>query len=197
MNDDQSNPPRIAQALLAALVRPRDTESIAGDLLEEYRVVRRPSLGAFGANAWYAGQVLSVLWRLVWPLALTLIAARSILVAAQSFPLSGHWNPSLVPAPNVSLLDGALFVAAGYYGARRTGRLATGIVNAGALALIDFALFAGFVAWMFPSVLAAMAEKPFIFIIGCAFLSIAIAFAVSLGAVGAAIGRSRAVTFAR
>src|SRR4051812_17054740 len=101
-------PPLLAQALLHVVVRPRDADSIAGDLLEEYRVARRPALGALLANGWYIGQVLSVVGRLVWPFALALVAARSVLAALMLFPLSGGWNPSLIPAPNVSLLDAVL-----------------------------------------------------------------------------------------
>jgi len=194
MIDEQANPPRLAQALLDVIVRPRDAESIAGDLLEEYRLVQRPARGEFGANRWYAGQILRMLWRLVWPFALALLAARSVLIAFLSFPLSGSWNPSLVPAPNVSMLDALLFLAAGYYGARRTGRLATGIVNAGVLGLIDFALFGGFVTLLVPTLLASIREKPFILVIGGTFLAIAMGFALALGALGAMVGRWRTAT---
>ncbi len=196
MTDDQSTPPRIAQLLLNAALRPRDVESITGDLLEEYRDVRRPSLGRRRADAWYAVQVLSVFGRLVWPFALALIIARSAL-ALIAFPLSGSWNPSLVPAPNVSALDAAFFLASGYYGAHRTGRIATGVLTAGALGVIDFAVFAVYAILHFPTLPAAMWEKPFIVVIGCTFFAIALTFAVALGALGATAGRWSTTTSAR
>jgi hypothetical protein len=189
MIDEQANPPRFAQELLRVTLPRRDAEAIAGDLLEEYRAVRRPSLGRARADVWYVGHVLSVGWRLLWPFAVALIAARAILVALQLFPMAGPWIPSLVPAPNVSLLDAAFFVAAGYYGAYRTGRIATGIVNASALGLIDFALFAVYAMFAVPMLFAAIQEKPFILVIGGTFFAIAVAFAVTLGVVGAAVGR--------
>jgi hypothetical protein len=54
-------PPRWAYALLKSLLRPSDAESVPGDLLEEYREVKRPALGRRRADAWYIKQVLSVL----------------------------------------------------------------------------------------------------------------------------------------
>src|SRR4051794_16217100 len=110
MTDERYSPPALAQRLLAVLVRHRDAEAIAGDLLEEYREVKRPALGAAWAGAWYTSQVLGLLGRLVWPLALALVVARLGLAAFMLFPLAGGWNPSLVPAPNVSLLDALVFM---------------------------------------------------------------------------------------
>ena len=188
MIDEQPNPPRIAQMLLHMALRPHDAESIAGDLLEEYRAVRRPLLGQLRADAWYVWHVLSVVGRPVWPFALALVAIKAVLAAFMLLPLSG-WNPSLVPAPNVSLLDALFFLGAGYYGARRTGRVATGVVNSGALGLIDFAIFAAYATLAgFPTLFASILEKPFILVIGCIFLAIAAAFALTLGTVGAAAG---------
>ena len=188
MIDEQANPPRIAQWLLHVVLQPHDAESIAGDLLEEYRAARRPSLGRLRADAWYVRHVLSVVGRPVWPFALALVAVKSVLAGFMLFPLAGPWIPSLVPAPNVSLLDAVFFLGAGYYGARRTGRLATGVVNAGVLSLIDFAMFAGYATLAFPTLFASIPEKPFILVIGCVFLAMAATFAVTLGTVGSAVG---------
>ena len=189
MTDERYSPPAVAQRLLAVLVRHRDAEAIAGDLLEEYREVKRPALGAAWAGAWYTSQVLGLLGRLVWPLALVLVLARLGLAAFMLFPLAGGWNPSLVPAPNVSLLDALVFIAAGYAGARRTGRVVTGVVSAAALSLIDFALFTGVAVSLVPGLFQAIAAKPFILVIGTTFFAMAVVFAVTLGAVGAIIGR--------
>jgi hypothetical protein len=187
MIDEQANPPRVAQMLLHIALRPHDAESIAGDLLEEYRAVRRPSLGWLRADAWYVLHVLSVVGRPVWPFALALVAIKSVLTAFMLFPLVGRWNPSLVPAPNVSLLDAMFFLSAGYYGARRTGRVVTGVVNSGALGLLDFAMFAAYATLTVPTLFASIAEKPFILVIGCIFLAMGATFALTLGAVGAVV----------
>jgi hypothetical protein len=50
MTSIEPNPPRWADALLRALLRAADRESIAGDLLEEYRAARLPRLGAARAD---------------------------------------------------------------------------------------------------------------------------------------------------
>ncbi len=44
MKRHEPSPPRWAEAILRSLLRPADRESISGDLLEEYRVARRPGL---------------------------------------------------------------------------------------------------------------------------------------------------------
>src|SRR3954468_24641011 len=108
MTDAQPCPPRLAHALLLASLRPSDSESIPGDLLEEYREIRRPSLGRLRADTWYIRQVLSVLWRILWPCFLAIAALRII-----SFPLPSGWNASLVRAPGTSILDALVFFWAG------------------------------------------------------------------------------------
>jgi hypothetical protein len=54
-------PPAWAEALLRALVKPRDADFIAGDLVEEYRETVIPAKCAFRARVWYWVQVLSFL----------------------------------------------------------------------------------------------------------------------------------------
>jgi hypothetical protein len=46
------NPPEIAQLLLHALLPVEARESVAGDLLEEYRDSRVPASGEFRADLW-------------------------------------------------------------------------------------------------------------------------------------------------
>ena len=53
-------PPKWAESLLIHLLKPRDRESIPGDLLEEYREERLPALGRARANLWYIRQMLSL-----------------------------------------------------------------------------------------------------------------------------------------
>jgi len=184
MSVTDRRPPRLAYALLKSLLRPSDSESIPGDLLEEYREVRCPSLGPLRADVWYMKQVLSVLWRVAWPCVVAIIALRIV-----SFPLPRGWNPSLVPAPGVSLLDALVFAWAGYYGSQKTGLFITGVVMASVTSLVGFTTFFIYAAVTSPSLLLSPFEKPFIFVIVATLLGLALGFAVAAGIVGAAVGR--------
>jgi len=184
MSDTQVTPPRWAQALLKSLLRPSDSESVPGDLLEEYREVRRPSLGRLRADAWYIEQMLSVLWRVAWPCVVAIIVLRIL-----SFPLPRGWNPGLAPAPGLSLLDALIFVWAGYYGSQRTGRFSTGIVMSAVTSFLGFTVFFVYAAITRPSLLMAPFENPFVFVIMAILLTMALSFGVVAGTVGAAAGR--------
>ena len=184
MSDTRIGPPRWAHALLESLVRPSDIESIPGDLLEEYREVKRPFLGRRGADAWYITQTFSVLWHVVWPCVVAIVVLRIL-----SFPLPRGWNPSLVPTPGASVLDAAIFVWAGYYGSQRSGRLITGIVTATVTSVIGFTTFFIYAAITRPTLLLAPFENPFIFVIMTILLAIAVTFGIVAGMAGAAAGR--------
>ena len=184
MIDTHMSPPRWAYVLLKSLLSPSDSESIPGDLLEEYREVRYPSLGRLRADLWYFKHVLSILWRVVWP-CIVVIGALRIL----TFPLPSGWNPSLVPAPGVSLLDALVFLWAGYYGSQRTGRFSTGIVVASVTSLLGLTVFFISAAVTTPSLLLAPFEKPFIFVIIGTLTAIALGFGIAAGTAGAAVGR--------
>ncbi|HTP32400.1 MAG TPA: permease prefix domain 2-containing transporter [Candidatus Acidoferrales bacterium] len=54
-------PPRWLQRALVFLLAPRDRETVAGDLLEEYREEQAPRLGTLRANLWYLRQSVSFL----------------------------------------------------------------------------------------------------------------------------------------
>ena len=184
MTDMKAHPPRIARALLTVLVRPSDSESIPGDLLEEYREVRRPSLGRLRADVWYIKQVASVMSRVMWPYAVTIAVVRIVF-----FPVPAGWNPSLVPAPGVSLVDAIVLVWAGYQSAQRTGRTSTGIVIAVATSVAGFLAFCVYALAVAPSLLVAPVTKPFILAIGSILLMMAAGFGLAAGTVGAAVGR--------
>jgi len=57
----RQSPPRWLEHALSFLLSPRDRETIAGDLLEEYREEQAPRLGALRANLWYLRQSISFL----------------------------------------------------------------------------------------------------------------------------------------
>jgi hypothetical protein len=55
-------PPLWAESFLLNVLKPRDRESILGDLLEEYREERLTKLGHTGANLWYIRQILGIVF---------------------------------------------------------------------------------------------------------------------------------------
>jgi len=184
MIDRHARPSRLATILLRAVLRSADIESIPGDLLEEYREVKRPSLGPLRADMWYVAQVLSVLWRLIWPCVVAIGAVNLL-----SLALPRGWNPGLVPAPGVSVLDAVVLFGAGCYGAVRAGRVVTGLVTAVATSLVGFTLYFVYAAITRPSLLLAPFYNPFIFVILATLLFIALSFGVGAGLVGALVWR--------
>lgn len=54
-------PPAWAEALLRTLLANRNEDTIAGDLLEEYRESVVPAVGTFRARLWYLRQIMSFL----------------------------------------------------------------------------------------------------------------------------------------
>jgi hypothetical protein len=183
--DPHAEPPRWAQALLHALLRPADVDSVPGDLIEEYRESKLPSGGRFSADVWYVRQTVSIIGRVVWPFVVATVALRLL-----TFPLPGAWNPSLVQAPGVSLLDAFIFLCAGYFGARRTGRLVSGTVIAALTSVSGVATVFVYAAMRDPSLLRAPVDKPFILAIVLTLLTIAMVFGMVLGTLGATVGRS-------
>lgn len=189
MTSKDASPPRWAEALLRSLVRPSDRESISGDLLEEYRVARRPSLGALGADAWYIKHVLSVLVRLMWPPCALLLVVLTLgaLIPATEGRAVGYGSP--VRAPGISLLHALSYAWAGYYGFRRTHLIATGMLAAGLTSLMGVMVFFAAAAIENPGLLLAPFSKPFIFVILAICLLLALGYGILMGAVGGVIGR--------
>src|ERR1700680_5115401 len=58
-----ATPPGWAEALLRAFLAPVDSDSVSGDLLEEYRERVHPTRGRRRADLWYVTQVLGFVWR--------------------------------------------------------------------------------------------------------------------------------------
>src|SRR5215469_14477289 len=54
-----ADPPRWAEALLRAFLKPADFESVSGDLLEQYRDRVYPARGQRRAALWYVTQVFT------------------------------------------------------------------------------------------------------------------------------------------
>lgn len=178
------NPQKAAEALVSRFLREEEIEAVTGDLLEEYRAVKRPALGKHGANVWYAFQVLSIIGRVVWPGIVAVVLLRIL-----SFPLPSGWNPSLVPSPGTSLLDALIFVWAAYHGAKRTGRVITGVLASMVTGFIGFSSFFVYAVVNQPSLVLAPLQTPFVLVIFCVLLMIAMTFALIAGATGAAMAR--------
>jgi len=124
-----ANPPRWVEAVVRALLDPRDRDTISGDLLEEYREVARPTLGVLRADLWYVRHASSFLtaercWRAalrsirrplmrksesVWWAAAGLAALSFILVLL----VRSRFTPPRLPMPWAALLPAAfgLFAA--------------------------------------------------------------------------------------
>lgn len=138
------DPPRWAERLLRACLDPRDRDTIAGDLLEEYREVVRPARGRFGANLWYLTQVLSLVLSLNSGVTLGLVVGTgfgiaNVIVTALA-PLAEDTPGAMIAfyAPMV-----LLWGIAGFLAARRTGRISRAIkvsALAGGVTLAVFAL---------------------------------------------------------
>jgi hypothetical protein len=125
------NPPTLPQALLHALLPVEGCESVVGDLLEEYRDSRVPSMGRFRANVWYWRQALGFWLRAYWAF---VVPVFGLFVVRDA--LSVFRSPSGLPYVNVEAvfalvtLSPFVFLLAGVYGSWRTRRLAGGIVAA-------------------------------------------------------------------
>jgi hypothetical protein len=208
MTNTEANPPRWAETILQCLLKPSDRDSTAGDLLEEYRAARRPSLGAVRANVWYIVQVLSILWRLIQPAALVM-AAQSVFLALTVFRPGHHaphpsplglptvgsialsiiWYGSLVGAPGVSVFDAAIYFLISYRGAQRTRRIATGVLLAAVTS--DVAMLVLFIAAAIitPGLAMAVVEQPLLLLILSVYCAVPLAYSIVMGLLAGIVGR--------
>jgi hypothetical protein len=197
----EPSPPSWADAILRSLLRPADRESTSGDLFEEYRAAKRPSLGTTCANIWYIRHVLSIFWHLIRPCALLLIGTNALRVllgiSSEWFtPTTGPttilaliarglWFGSVVQAPGVSLTDALIYLWAGYHGFRRTRLIRTGMLAAAATSFIGSTILFVGIAISTPALLLAPFSKPFIFVILATLSLIALGYGVLAGVIGA------------
>jgi hypothetical protein len=120
-------PPRWVAALLPLLMRPDEAETVAGDLIEEYRDTVYPAVGRWRADLWLARQVAGFVWcvPLVWGLLAALfIAGRFI---ADTFAPPASYAARSFFTTWSSIL---LYLIAGAWAARRTGRVGSGTLVA-------------------------------------------------------------------
>ena len=206
MKAHDPNPPKWVDAILRSLLKPADRDSISGDLLEEYRLAQRPSVGRVRASLWYCAHVLSVLWHLIRPWALLVIAVNVLRVllgvsrewffgipgpmTVVGFIARSLWFGSVVQAPGLSLVDATIYLWAAYYCVRKTRLARTGILAAGTLSLIGFTILFSSLAISTPTLVAAAFSNPFIFVILATLALMSVSFAAVVGAIGALIARS-------
>ncbi len=105
------NPPAFPSAFLESILRADERETVSGDLLEEYRDARLPSLGSFRADLWYWREFVGIWlraygWFMV-PVVLALVVPGSL------FPV---------------IVGPVVFAFAGAHGSRRTGDFSGGLV---------------------------------------------------------------------
>jgi hypothetical protein len=120
-------PPRWATALLPLLLRADDAETVMGDLIEEYRDTVYPSSGRWRADVWFVRQVAGFAWRTasLWGLLLAAFTTGRFLL--DTFAPPAHWGPRSSVTTWLVIL---LYLIAGAWGARQTGRARTGVVVA-------------------------------------------------------------------
>lgn len=131
-------PPLWAEWTLRALLKPRDRETVTGDLLEEYREVILPAKGRVRALLWYLAQMLILVNSVAFGVALGTGLGVWILVSTAIAPLAED-TPLLVGSMFAGML--VLFAVPGFAARRRGGR-ALDSMQAGAIAgALTMALF--------------------------------------------------------
>jgi hypothetical protein len=133
-----ATPPRWAESLLRAVLPASAFETIAGDLLEEYRENRHPVLGARRADAWYVKQVAGFVARSALPWGVLLGAAIVARNALDWFlpPLDFHTRAAVSTYFAMCLLLSVGFRAAWRSGSWLAGTVA-GVATAGISAIVS------------------------------------------------------------
>jgi len=128
-----ADPPRWAEALLRAFLKPGDFESVSGDLLEQYRDSILPARGQVRADLWYATQVFTFVSPGVQLFA-TLFSAQFLIRTALDWFLptaNFHFRSTASTAVGVCTL-----FAAGFLAAWRSDSFATGAIGGSLTAAI-------------------------------------------------------------
>ena len=212
MKARELTPPQWADALLRSLLRPADREATSGDLLEEYRATRLPALGRLGADVWYIRQVISLLWRLIWP-GLLVLAAQAFLALTVFRP--GHhaphpiheppamwlslsfkvfWYGSIVGAPGVSFFNAAIYFVAAYRGGQRTRLIRTGPIVAATTSLVGFVVLFASAAIVTPVLAVAPLASPVLFLILSVYLVVPLTYAALVGTLAGTLHRFAAMS---
>jgi hypothetical protein len=137
-----TNPPRWAELALQVILKRRDRESIAGDLLEEYREEIVPNRGKPRRHVWYLVQVVSLMSAPQQAVLLGLVFGVWVIffmTAAPVLPIFIQRRYVVYKSASGNGFGYAvillLFVGAGYFAWRRTRELVP-TIEAGATAAL-------------------------------------------------------------
>jgi len=128
-----ATPPAWAEVLLRAFLAAGDSDSVSGDLLEQYRESVRPARGRRRADLWYVKEVLGFVWRSarLWAAAFAVAFLARTALDWLVPPADFHARA------NVSTLLGAgIVLFAGFWAASRSGSFVAGPVIGVATAAI-------------------------------------------------------------
>ncbi len=84
-------PPRWIERLLRMMLKPRDRDTVSGDLLEEYREEIFSAKGKFRADLWYLRQALSLMDSTSFGLVLGLLLSVWMVLGALVFLVNENW----------------------------------------------------------------------------------------------------------
>lgn len=141
-------PPRVAPAVLSTFLPSRVFESVAGDLLEEYRASIYSTRGRWRADLWYVAQVLSFLPSTIVVFAV-LFSAQFLARTSIDFlvPTTDFHTRALV----TTALSAGLLFTAGLWASWRCNSLTAGVmaslltaVIAAAVSLVGAAILLAF-----------------------------------------------------
>ena len=126
-SSDSGRPPGWAAALLEWLLPSGEAETVAGDLIEEYRDEVLPARGERQANIWFIRQVAGFAWRtqVVWGLLVAIFIAGRFVLDTFAPPASYAQRSFFTTWSSI-----LLYLLAGAWGAWRTGRARAGILVA-------------------------------------------------------------------
>lgn len=120
-----TTPPRWAESLLRAFLKPSDFESVSGDLLEQYRDSVYPDRGQLRSDLWYAMQVFTFVSPVARLFAALFSAQFLVRTAVDWFypPADFHFRSTVSTSVGVATL-----VAAGFWAAWRSNSPFTGVI---------------------------------------------------------------------
>jgi hypothetical protein len=138
MTASTEQPPRWAERLLRLFLHPRDRDTIAGDLLEEYRDTVLPARGRLRARLWYVRQVLSLIDGVTLGLIVGGLFGAANLAFTWLIPLLEDSPRGLLSfyGPMFLIWTGVAFLTA-----RRSGSLTQAIKAGLVIGLVAFATF--------------------------------------------------------
>jgi hypothetical protein len=149
-SSDSAQPPRWAAALLESLLPSGEAETVVGDLIEEYRDAVLPARGRRQANIWFVRQVAGFAWRapVVWGLVVAAFIAGRFLLDTFAPPASYAQRSFFTTWSSI-----LLYLLAGAWGGRRTGRARAGIIVAVCAHAIGWAVSAAITGAIFVGVI--------------------------------------------